>query len=37
MPFLNLKSEPDPDDLAMEGSVTKQFWKNLYQNFYYAR
>ena len=30
-PFLNLNTELDPDDLCPEGSVTKQFWKNLYE------
>ena len=31
-PFPNLTNEPDPDDLCPEGSVTKQFWKNLYED-----
>lgn len=31
IPFPNLNDEPDPDDLAPEGSVTKQFWRNHYQ------
>jgi hypothetical protein len=29
-PFPNLNDEPNPDDLAPEGSVTKQFWRDLY-------
>ncbi|MFA5332319.1 MAG: hypothetical protein WC342_08070 [Methanoregula sp.] len=29
-PFLNLKGEPDPDDLCPESDVIKQFWHNLY-------
>lgn len=29
-PFPNLNDEPDPNDLAPEGSVTKQFWINLF-------
>lgn len=30
MPFPTLNDEPDPDDLAPEGSVTKQFWYDRY-------
>jgi hypothetical protein len=30
MPFPSLNDEPDPDDLAPEGSVTKQFWRTFY-------
>lgn len=29
-PFQNLNNEPDTDDLAPKGCVTKQFWKNFY-------
>ena len=29
--FANLNDESDPDDLAPEESVTKQFWKDLYE------
>jgi hypothetical protein len=28
--FPDLNAEPDPDNLYLEGSVTKQFWKNFY-------
>jgi hypothetical protein len=31
-PFPNLNDETDSDNLAPEGSVTKQFWKNLYDS-----
>jgi len=28
IPFPNLNEEPNPVDLAPEGNITKQFWKN---------
>jgi len=37
MPFPKLNDEPDPDVLAHEGSVTKQFWKTLYRRIDYRR
>jgi hypothetical protein len=34
MQFPNLNNEPDPDDLAPEGRVTKQLWEIMYQRLY---